>query len=110
MDELDSDSAANLAINTRPDAEGVPVVVVSGELDVSNVDDLRASVASVTANRPEQIIFDLRDLRYIDSAGIAVLLGATKRVERVSLRQPSPIVRRVVELTGLSAVLPVAEQ
>jgi len=107
MDELDSDSAANLAINTRPDAEGVPVVVVSGELDVSNVDDLRASVASVTANRPEQIIFDLRDLRYIDSAGIAVLLGAASE-SSVRLRDPSPAVRRVVELTGLTEVLPMA--
>ena len=48
-------------------------------------------------------MFDLAGLRFMDSAGIAVLLGATKRVERVSLREPSPTVRRVVELTGLTA-------
>jgi hypothetical protein len=40
----------------------------------------------------------------------AVLLGATKKVDSVGLREPSAIVRRVVELTGLSAVLPVTVQ
>ena len=107
MDQLGSDRAAHVAINTRPDAEGVPVVIVSGELDVSNVDVLKARVASVTASHPERIIFDLRDLRYIDSAGIAVLLSAAAECT-VRLRDPSPAVRRVVELTGLTDVLPVA--
>jgi anti-sigma B factor antagonist len=107
MDELGSDRAAYVAINTRSDAEGVPVVIVSGELDVSNVDDLKASVASVTAKQPELIIFDLSDLRYMDSAGIAVLLSAAAECA-VRLRDPSPAVRRVVELTGLTDVLPLA--
>jgi len=107
MDELGSDRAAHVSINTRPDADGVPVVVVSGELDVSNVDLLKASVASVTRNHPERIIFDLGDLRYIDSAGIAVLLSAAAECA-VRLRDPSPAVLRIVELTGLTDVLPVA--
>ena len=107
MDELGSDRAAAVAINTRSDADGVPVVSVSGEVDVSNVDVLKASVASVTASQPERIIFDLSDLSYIDSAGIAVLLSAATECA-VRLRDPSPAVRRVVELTGLTDVLPVA--
>ena len=51
--------------------------------------------------------FDLSGLDYIDSAGIAVLLGAAAECA-VRLRDPSPAVRRVVELTGLTDVLPVA--
>jgi anti-sigma B factor antagonist len=107
MDELGSDRAADVAIRAHPDADGVPVITVSGELDVSNVDVLKASVASVTASHPERIIFDLRGLRYIDSAGIAVLLSAASECG-VRLRDPSPAVLRVVELTGLTDVLPVA--
>ena len=42
----------------------------------------------------------------MDSAGIAVLLGATRRVPAVRLREPSPAVRRVLEMTGLTTVLP----
>jgi anti-anti-sigma factor len=62
-------------------------------------------VASITADRPERLIFDLSGLRFLDSAGIAVLIGAAAMVNAVHLRDPSPIVRRVVEVTGLSDVL-----
>ena len=105
MDELGSDRAAHVAINTRPDADGVPVVAVSGELDVSNAATLQATVASIVAKRPERLIFSLGDLHYMDSAGIAVLLGAADKVNAVHLRDPSPVVRRVIELTGLAGVL-----
>ncbi len=50
-------------------------------------------------------MFDLRELRFMDSAGIAVLLGGARRVPTVRLRDPVPAVRRVVEVTGLTTVL-----
>jgi anti-anti-sigma factor len=43
----------------------------------------------------------------MDSAGIAVLIGAAAKLQHVRLRNPSPAVRRVVEITGLSDVLPI---
>jgi len=36
-----------------------------------------------------------------------VLVSATSKVSVVQLRDPSPVVRRVIELTGLSGVLPI---
>ena len=51
MAELDRDHTAEVEIDTRYDPAGVPIVTVAGELDVSNVDLLKASVASVTASR-----------------------------------------------------------
>jgi anti-anti-sigma factor len=41
----------------------------------------------------------------MDSAGIAVLLGAATKLKEVQVRDPSPAVRRVIEITGLSDVL-----
>jgi anti-anti-sigma factor len=81
-------------------------VIVSGELDISTAGSLEATVASLVAERPERLIFDLSGLRFMDSAGIAVLLGAAAKVEAVHLRNPSPTVRRVVQVTGLANVLP----
>jgi anti-sigma B factor antagonist len=106
MAELEPDHAAEAVIDTRSDSTGAPIVTVSGDLDMSNADALEATVASVAAKRPERLIFDLSDLRFMDSAGIAVLLGAAAKVNVVQLRDPSPAVRRVVELTGLGDVLP----
>src|SRR4051794_13069012 len=105
MAELEDEPAAEAVIHTGSDPTGVPVVTVTGELDLSNADKLEAAVASIAAKRPERLIFDLSGLRFMDSAGIAVLLGAASKVNAVHLRDPSQAVRRVVELTGLTDVL-----
>jgi anti-sigma B factor antagonist len=105
MAELDSDRHAELVIDTAVDAAGTRIVTVSGELDISNAPSLEATVSSITAERPERLVFDLSGLRFMDSAGIAVLIGAAAKANVVQLRDPSPIVRRVIELTGLSSVL-----
>jgi anti-anti-sigma factor len=107
MAELEQDGAAQANIVMGSDATGAPVVAVSGDLDISNAGALEAAVASLTSTRPPRIVFDLSELRFIDSAGIAVLLGAASRADDVLLRRPSPAVRRVVELTGLAEVLPI---
>ena len=107
MEELDGDRPAEALINTSTDPSGVPVVTVSGDLDLSNAGTLEATVASVAAEGPDELIFDLSGLRFMDSAGIAVLLLAVAQVDTVRLRAPSAAVRRVVELTGLTDVLPI---
>jgi anti-sigma B factor antagonist len=99
--------AADVVIDTGIDPSGVPMVVLAGELDSSNVSSLEATIASITAQQPEGLIFDLSGLRFMDSAGIAVLVGAAAKVNALRLRNPSEVVRRVIEITGLSGVLPI---
>jgi anti-anti-sigma factor len=41
----------------------------------------------------------------MDSSGIALLLSVARRVPDVQLHSPSPIVRRLIELTGLEQTL-----
>jgi anti-sigma B factor antagonist len=100
------DRGADIAIETHTDSAGVPIVVVSGELDSSNAARLDAAVATAVGGQPQRLVFDLSALRFMDSAGIAVLVGAAGKVKAVQLRNPSEAARRVIELTGLSSVLP----
>ncbi len=106
MADIGDSPAAEIAVDMHVDPGGVPVITVSGELDTSNVASLDQAVQAAVAKGPEQLVFDMRGLRFMDSAGIAVLVGATTHVKRVRLREPSEAVRRVIELTGLSRVLP----
>jgi anti-sigma B factor antagonist len=99
------DQAARVLIDMRSDPTGAPVVTLTGELDMSNADALQNALAAITARRPQRLIFELSGLRFIDSAGIAVLLGAAAEIDAVHVRDPSPTVRRVLELTGLDDVL-----
>jgi len=107
MAELDEGASAELRIDTLVDPSGACVITLAGELDVSNVQSLDATVASATEKPAQQLIFDLAELRFMDSAGIAVLIHASEKAQSVRLRNASPIVHRLLEVTGLTGVLPV---
>ena len=83
------------------------IVKVSGELDISNIDSLREALDQIPTSPPPAIVFDLCELRFIDSSGIALLLTTAHQVPSVQVRQPTPAVRRVIEITGLTDVLPI---
>jgi len=102
MAELDG-GAPELRIETRPGPP--PLISLAGELDSSNAARLSATVETALAERPERVVFELSDLRFMDSAGIAVLVRLAAEVDVVELRDPSPIVRRIIEITGLTGVL-----
>jgi anti-sigma B factor antagonist len=96
---------AELSIESRHEPGGTPVLALAGELDISSAPRLEAAVEGAVTERPELLVFELSELEFMDSAGIAVLIGASQQVGSVTLRNPSPIVRRVLELTGLVQVL-----
>jgi anti-anti-sigma factor len=104
MAELEAESPM-LRIDMRLDPTGAQVVTLAGELDSSNAATLQERVASIPLQPPQRLIFDLTGLRFMDSAGIAVLIGAAAKASSMSLRNPSPIIRRVLQATGLSGVL-----
>jgi anti-sigma B factor antagonist len=106
MAELE-DEAVQLTIDIATAPGQPPVVQLSGELDSSNVERLRETLNEILAGEPEQVIFDMRALQFMDSAGISVLVRTAAAVESVQIRDPSPIVRRVIEITGLTGLLQV---
>jgi anti-anti-sigma factor len=105
MADLEGGTAAEIEVAVRADPDGAPVVSLAGELDSSNVESLSGPIARLLADRPERLVFDLGALRFMDSAGIAVLVGAAAEVNTLQIRDPAPIVKRVIEVTGLSDVL-----
>lgn len=88
------------------DEAGVPVIKLIGEIDLSNVDSVRATIEATVSSAPDRIIFDLSGLDFLDSSGIALLLFAAAKSGTVQLRNPSEIVRRIIDVTGLAGVLP----
>lgn len=99
------DGASQAVVDQSVDPDGAPVISIGGELDMSNVESIEVELATVVASAPARLVFDLSALEFIDSSGIALLLRAGEKVGRVELRNPSGIVRRVIQATGLSDVL-----
>lgn len=101
----------NLSISTTPASDGTLVRVV-GEVDVSNASDLRDAVdAAIAAGKPVEV--DLAEVGYIDSTGIGVLVGASRRAEEagiaLSVANPQPNVKRVLGLLGVEKELKIGE-
>src|SRR6201988_5093923 len=106
MADLDDDGQpAAITLGIRREADGARVVSLAGELDSSNVGTLADAMAGLVAERPARVVFAVGALRFMDSAGIAVLVRIAAEVPTVEVRDPSPIVRRIIEVTGLTDVL-----
>ena len=105
MAQVGGRGGAEATFDVSTDADGVPVVRIAGELDISNAEELGDALESLVAKGPTALVFDFGDLQFMDSSGIALLLRISARVGEVRLRNPSNIVRRVVVNTGLSDVL-----
>jgi len=87
------------------DANGVPIIKLTGEIDLSNADSVRAAIEPTVSSAPERIVFDLSNLDFLDSSGIALLLYVAAKTGTVQVQNPSEIVRRIIEVTGLSEIL-----
>ncbi len=82
------------------------VVLVDGEVDVSNADQLRTVLDGRVEDAPTKLVVDLSKVPYIDSTGIGVLVGAAHRAAEKNVRfevaNPQRNVERVLGLLGVS--------
>jgi anti-sigma B factor antagonist len=95
-----------LSIDVHRDGNDA-VVTVAGELDISNAPELQDALAELT-DAPRRVAVDLSGLEFIDSSGLAALLGAHKDLQEhggtLELRHPSKMVVGLVQITGLDDV------
>jgi stage II sporulation protein AA (anti-sigma F factor antagonist) len=83
----------------RTDAEGV--YWLSGELDLAQADRfLETSTAHLDGQR--EVVLDCSRLTFLDSSGIrAFLTFASKTPGTLVIRDPTPTVRKVLEIAGV---------
>lgn len=87
------------------DQSGQLTLSIAGELDIASVDQVKESINGLFAGNPQRVVFDLERLTFMDSSGIALMLQMSRRVADVEVLHATPIVRRVIEATGLSEIL-----
>jgi anti-sigma B factor antagonist len=88
---------------------GVPVVGTPEEIDTTNAEGLRA--AMLTAARLHRVtVVDMSGLRFCDSAGLQVLVGAYKHARsqdgQVMLVLAGAAVSRILAITGVDHMIP----
>jgi anti-anti-sigma factor len=101
-----------LVVRTAKDGE-THMISLCGELDLANAGTAETALQASLADDASQVVIDMRELEFIDSTGIALLvaaLGNNGNEERIRfIPSAAPAVTRVLELTGLSERLPLAD-
>lgn len=103
------------AISVLRQNGGATVVTLRGEHDLSSTDELRAALGDAAASG-DAIVVDLSQAAFIDSAVLSVLIASHREVTSdgrgwavVVGRGSGAAVRRIIELTGLDALIAVYE-
>lgn len=89
------------------------VLTVSGELDLRTSPELEDRLGRAFDGGAELVILDLRQIEFMDSTGLRVLLGAHQRAQetgrRFALVKGADQVERVLTLTGVRDLLTVVD-
>ncbi|MDH7569890.1 MAG: STAS domain-containing protein [Armatimonadota bacterium] len=93
------------------DANGIPTLVVAGELDAVTVPQFRQAVRFHLGADPEApLILDLSGLSFLDTEGLRALLATRNELlDRLALTGVGSPVRRVFEVTGVARLFTMAE-
>lgn len=82
-------------------------IILDGELDLRSAVDLRAEVTAMLAERPPptDVEVDLAGVTFMDSLGLGTLVVGHRICAqlgvRMRVRNPSPFVSRLLEVSGL---------
>lgn len=87
-------------------ADGIAVITLYGELDLTVRSALREQLAEIAENKPDVLVIDLAAVTFLD-CGTAVMMTQVSRIlasgRKPVLRDVRPQVRRLLELTGLDS-------
>ncbi len=99
---LDEDA---LTLTTQTIQDGTVTVSVAGEVDTFTAPTLRSALDSELQRQPPELVLDLRGIRFLGSAGLAVLVqtqvSADARGIALRLIATTRPVIRPLEVTGL---------
>jgi anti-sigma B factor antagonist len=100
----------HFSVDTERDGRAT-AVRLRGELDMAGTFLLEPRLDELVADPPDGgVVFDLRDLSFVDSTGLSVLVGAHERLSDAGVPtrfvRGSDDVQRIFALAGFEGVLP----
>ena len=68
----------------------------------------------IQKNLPKTLIFDFKNVKFMDSSGIGMILGRYKHMLRlvgeVLVTNTSEKVRKILEMSGIQKIIPILEE
>jgi anti-anti-sigma factor len=88
-------------------------IALKGELDISSAGRVEEQLGNLQGKRPELLVLDLRELEFMDSTGLRLIVRADEAARAsgtrfVIVRGPEQV-QRVFEIVGLDSRLDMAD-
>lgn len=110
---MDTTAESNLHYSLEAQRDGCSVFHLSGELDACTATLVEEAMGPHLKSAPGPLVVDLRDLEFIDSTGIRLLLTLVQHRVRggtVTLVRPrAGVARKALDLVGLCRVIPTVD-
>lgn len=95
----------DIKVSTKQIDSKAYVVEVHGEIDVYTSPKVKETINDLVDKGHYNLIINLEGVRYIDSTGLGVLIGALKKVREhngsISLICSNPQIKKIFNITGL---------
>lgn len=82
-------------------------VMLRGEFDLTSAEFLSAHLERIRETGPRRLIFDMSQVGFIDCASARLIADTSRWLPvdvKPGIRHPSPIVRRVLDLSGIGTL------
>ncbi|HET6386766.1 MAG TPA: STAS domain-containing protein [Armatimonadota bacterium] len=90
------------------EVSGVPIIGLSGEMDVHTSAQLRDAVLALLDKGAQKIVVNLDNVEYVDSTGLGTMVGVLKRMteqnSKLCLVSSNPLINKVFDITGLTRI------
>jgi anti-anti-sigma factor len=90
---------------------GIGLIKLTGRLDIPGAGQIETRFAGYCAGEGVRVVVDLSDVDFLASIGIRLFITNAKSLSsrngKMALLGPSDEVKRVLEITGIPAVIPV---
>ncbi|MCX5528320.1 STAS domain-containing protein [Streptomyces bobili] len=103
-----------LSVEVTLPREDVALVTVEGYLDLDTATEFQAHLANQLHHGRRHFLLDLSGVPFMDSSGMNIILRVYQEARElpgsVHVIDPTPAVRRVLDLTGVSITVPISDK
>jgi stage II sporulation protein AA (anti-sigma F factor antagonist) len=87
------------------------LINLSGELDHATAPPIRGKLDEIIkTTRFSEAVFDLKDLKFMDSTGVGLIMGRYKLIRNqgkvLFIKNPSPAIDKVLTVSGIYTIIP----